>query len=500
MSSAELVELVKQMQEQMKYMSAKMDAYTETMQLQKEEILYLKSKTNNSSSSTGSEVTTSGIDKELQKQMVRDSIETAKIAKDAVPKLLIASPGNFADWRERLQEVLKLKPYRGVAKFLQDVGLKPVTGIVKVEPTTESKTTPSLTAESIPEETFENFFAFLTSKLTDEFRPKIKEANRCAKASDQLKYLWAAIQQNFVLNTATVRGAKTDEWGELRQHPEETFDNYVTRVGELRMTINTMFSPIISHEKIDDDDMLTKIKKLNPYYQQMMGQTIDSMKNQRESYSLQEYITNLSTVEKEYEITHPAERTERVNMARTTTPLPIQSVTNFRATINSAQAKQEWLCNNWNGEPGSCKYGQNCRFKHTNDKAVRRAHLKKVQEWQAAQKAKADESKKRKNEDKSAKKAAAQASNAAAQASNGVTAKDYAEIARAMVVAMKDLGTPSKSVSWPDADKGKQIEERREKEGRGREREKKEEREKEKNGKVELERKKQRKEKKRRGK
>ena len=394
--------------------------------------------------------------------MVRDSIETAKIAKDAVPKLLIASPGNFADWRERLQEVLKLKPYRGIAKFLQDVGLKPVTGIVKVEPTTESKTTPSFTAESIPEEIFENFFAFLTSKLTDEFRPKIKEANRCTKASDQLKYLWAAIQQNFVLNTETVRGAKTDEWGELRQHPEETFENYVTRVGELRTTINTMFSPIIGHEKVDDADMLTKIKKLNPYYQQMMGQTIDSMKNQRESYSLQEYISNLSTVEKEYDITHPAEKTERANMARTTTPLPIQPVTNFRATVNSAQAKQEWLCNNWNGEPGSCKYGQNCRFKHTNDKAVRRAHLKKVQEWQAAQKAKADESKKKKNEDKSAQRAAT-------QASNGVTAKDYVEIARAMMVVMKDLGDPSKSVSWPDTDKGKQIEEKIEREGGERE-------------------------------
>ena len=487
-------DMLKAMNESMQAMQAVIQDQHAFIKSQGEAIEVLKSKiTSGEGSLTGS------TDKERQKQMVKDSMETAKIAKEAVPKLMIASPGNYADWRERLQEVLKLRPYRGIAKFLQNVGLKPVTGILKIESTDESKTLSLSTDENIPDETFENFFAFLTSKLTDDFRPKIKEANRLAKASDQLKYLWAAIQQNFVLNTATVRGAKTDEWGELRQHPEETFDNYVTRVGELRMTINTMFSPIIGHEKIDDDDMLTKIKKLNPYYQQMMGQTIDSMKNQRESYSLQEYITNLSTVEKEYEITHPAERTERVNMARTTTPLPIQSVTNFRATINSAQAKQEWLCNNWNGEPGSCKYGQNCRFKHTNDKAVRRAHLKKVQEWQAAQKTKADESK-RKKEDKSAKKAAAKASNAAAQASNGVTAKDYAEIARAMIVAMKDLGTPSKSVSWPDADKGKQIEERREKEGRGRERERKRRREKKRRMGRWKERKKQRKEKKRRGK
>jgi hypothetical protein len=150
-------------------------------------------------------------------------------------------------------------------------------------------------------------------------------------------------------------------------------------------------------------------------------------------------------------------------MARTTAPLPVQPGSTFRAVVNSTQAKQEWLCNNWNGEPGSCKYGQNCRFKHTNDKVERRAHLKKVQEWRAAQKTKVDESKQRKNDDKSAKKAAAkdQASSGAAAAS----AKDYVEIARAMMVVMKDLGAPSKdpskSVSWLDAEKGKRIEERR---------------------------------------
>ena len=114
----------------------------------------------------------------------------------------------------------------------------------------------------------------------------------------------------------------------------------------------------------------------------------------------------------------------------------------------------------------------------------RRAHLKKVQEWRAAQKTKVGESKQRKNDDKSAKKAAAQD-----QASSGSAAKDYVEIARAMMVVMKDLGDPSKypskSVSWPETDKGKM--ERREKEGREKGGERKEEREKEKNGMMERE-------------
>ena len=353
---------------------------------------------------------------------------------------------------------------------------------MKVEPTTESKTTPSLTAESIPEETFENFFAFLTSKLTDEFRPKIKEANRCTKASDQLKYLWAAIQQNFVLNTETVRGAKTDEWGELRQHPEETFENYVTRVGELRTTINMMFSPIIGHEKVDDADMLTKIKKLNPYYQQMMGQTIDSMKNQRESYSLQEYISNLNTVEKEYDITHPAEKTERVNMARTTTALPVQPGTTFRATLDSSQAKV-LLCNNWNGKPGSCPWAENCRFNHSKDVQVRNAHLKKVKERKAALQAKKDQW--RADKEKSAENASSAASDggkapvSAGGKAHVVTkgAKDYAKVARAMLAMMDDLSEPLNQ--WPDVTKGKQAEERREKERREKEKDT-EEKEKEK--------------------
>jgi hypothetical protein len=238
-----------------------------------------------------------------------------------------------------------------------------------------------------------------------------------------------------------------------------------------------MFLPLLGHEKIDDSDMLTKIKTLNPYYMKMMSQNIITMETKRKKYGLQEWITNLECVESQYDIINPQEKTERVNMARTTTPLPVQPGTNFRATINAAQAKQEWLCNNWNGEPGSCKYGQHCRFKHTNDKVVRRAHLKKVQEWQATKKAKADESKQRRNEEKSAKKASAKD-----QASSGSAAKDYVEIARAMLVAMKDLDVPSKipskSVSWPETDKGKRIEERREKEGGERERERRRERKK----------------------
>jgi hypothetical protein len=268
------------------------------------------------------------------------------------------------------------------------------------------------------------------------------------------------------------------EWYKVQQETEETFKEYVSRITKLRTVINSMFLPLLGHEKIDDSDMLTKIKTLNPYYMKMMSQNIITMETKRKKYGLQEWITNLECVESQHDIINPQEKTERVNMARTTTPLPVQPGTNFRATVNAAQAKQEWLCNNWNGEPGSCKYGQHCRFKHTNDKVVRRAHLKKVQEWQATQKAKADESKKKKNEDKSAKETAKKA---AAQASGGAAAKDYVEIARAMLVAMKDLGAPSKapskSVSWLETDKGKRIEEKREREGGEREREKGEERE-----------------------
>ena len=155
-------DMLKAMNESMQAMQAVIQDQHAFIKSQGEAIEVLKSKiTSGEGSLTGS------TDKERQKQMVKDSMETAKIAKEAVPKLMIASPGNYADWRERLQEVLKLRPYRGIAKFLQNVGLKPVTGIVKIESKDESTTLSLSTDENIPDETFENFFAFLTSKLTE---------------------------------------------------------------------------------------------------------------------------------------------------------------------------------------------------------------------------------------------------------------------------------------------------------------------------------------------
>ena len=392
---------------------------------QGEEIEILKNKI-----SSGKGSVTSVADKEQQKQMAKDATETAKIVKDAVPVLLIGSPGNYDKWKERLLEVFKLQHYVPIANFLHGVGLEEVTGIVKKEEP-ETKTIIAEDVPTISEQAAQNFFAFLTSKLDDGFGPVVREANKCKTSSLQLKHLWGGIQRNFVLNTEVVRSAKMQEWYKVQQETEETFKEYVNRITKLRTVINSMFLPLLGHEKIDDSDMLTKIKTLNPYYMKMMSQNIITMETKRKKYGLQEWITNLECVESQHDIINPQEKTERVNMARTTTPLPVQPGTNFRATVNAAQAKQEWLCNNWNGEPGSCKYGQHCRFKHTNDKVVRRAHLKKVQEWQATQKAKADESKKKKNEDKSAKETAKKA---AAQASGGAAAKDYVEIARAMMV------------------------------------------------------------------
>ena len=78
-----------------------------------------------------------------------------------------------------------------------------------------------------------------------------------------------------------------------------------------------MFLPLLGHEKIDDSDMLTKIKILHPFYMKMMSQNIITMETKRKKYGHQEWITNLECVESQHDIISPQEKTERVNMART---------------------------------------------------------------------------------------------------------------------------------------------------------------------------------------
>ena len=191
--------------------------------------------TTTSSISTGSVTRSAVDDKETKKQLAKDAAETAKLAKEAVPKLLMATPGNYEKWKERLQEVFKLRSYREIAKFLSGIGLESVTGIVKKEEvkvgSSSSSSTPISThaAPTISDEAAENFFAFLTSKLDDEFGSIVREANKCASASLRLKQLWSGIQRNFLLNTAAVREAKMAEWYALQQEPDESFKKYIDR-------------------------------------------------------------------------------------------------------------------------------------------------------------------------------------------------------------------------------------------------------------------------------
>ena len=188
MSIEELTKLVESMNQRMIGMQEFMkDQAQEIDELRRE----LKT-TTTSSISTGSVTRSAVDDKETKKQLAKDAAETAKLAKEAVPKLLMATPGNYEKWKERLQEVFKLRSYREIAKFLSGIGLESVTGIVKKEEvkvgSSSSSSTPISThaAPTISDEAAENFFAFLTSKLDDEFGSIVREANKCEGASLRL--------------------------------------------------------------------------------------------------------------------------------------------------------------------------------------------------------------------------------------------------------------------------------------------------------------------------
>ena len=95
-NSAEIMTSMEKLEEMMQAMNKSMQAMQVVIQDQHkfiknqgEEIEILKNKI-----SSGKGSVTSVADKEQQKQMAKDATETAKIVKDAVPVLLIGSPGN----------------------------------------------------------------------------------------------------------------------------------------------------------------------------------------------------------------------------------------------------------------------------------------------------------------------------------------------------------------------------------------------------------------------
>lgn len=168
-------EMLKAMNQSMQAMQVVIQDQHTFIKNQGEEIEILKNKI-----SSGKGSLTSVADKEQQKQMAKDATETAKIVKDAVPVLLIGSPGNYDKWKERLLEVFKLQHYVPIANFLHGVGLEEVTGIVKKEETETKTIIVSSTPDAVPtisEQAAQNFFAFLTSKLDDGFGPVVREAN-----------------------------------------------------------------------------------------------------------------------------------------------------------------------------------------------------------------------------------------------------------------------------------------------------------------------------------
>ena len=260
--------------------------------------------------------------------------------------------------------------------------------------------------------------------------------------------------------------------------PDEDWSVWTQRVRRTYKEINDMFKVAKGAPKYDEEDFLSKLLETNPHYTKLMNPTILAMEAQRQDYTVDEWLKALTALGDEDKRVNKGIDTGYANMARTTTALPVQPGTTFRATLDSSQAKV-LLCNNWNGKPGSCPWAENCRFNHSKDVQVRNAHLKKVKERKAALQAKKDQW--RADKEKSAENASSAASDGGkAPVSAGgkapvVTkgAKDYAKVARAMLAMMDDLSEPLNQ--WPDVTKGKQAEERREKERREKEKDTEEE-------------------------
>ena len=317
-----------------------------------------------------------------EKEIMKESIQTQKDAKVAVP---ILTTNNFKEFRGKMTEVFKSKP--NIRNLLKGVGMEPTQTVVKKEEEQEraareeKEALSSQYASYVSNEEATNFFIWLTTKLDKTFSPLVEAANKIAKPTDQLKNLWGAVIGKFIVNSITVREQKMNEWGDVRNITDEEMDSHSQRVLWMREEINELYYVVTGTTKLDDDDVIAKLKRLNPYNMEICQKAIEAMEVNREVYKLDEWLNMLKKKVTEAKLKEQAEGgTGYVNMARTNNGLPERSTgDNFRTVLTKDQSK-EIMCFNFDGRPGSCRWERNCKFKHEMDKRKRDSWLAKIRE------------------------------------------------------------------------------------------------------------------------
>ena len=384
MQAEEVALLIKQINESNEKLVKTMmeDAEKRQVQLEKQEVMIYELRSEiKQGLGTGATGNNSSVTPRLDTLAIKETADQLKEARASVPNLKKLPISNHSEFIRKLANMLELK--KGMKQFLEDVHTNTTAEVEIVKTENQAKLNAvKLTKEgAISEVEAINFWVFLVSKIEDGGYDdllvvpiEIKE-----EPKKRLAKIWENIMREFQTNDEHMRDLVYEYWNDLKQDDDEKFRDYVVRTRELAKEVNEKFKLAgVSTEKVTADDIKRKLKfKMTPGQKEVFAAKLESMNSSREMYGLDEFISMLSTKEREMEsearLAQKHGDTKQVSgfMARTNAPQKAAgSSPYFTGKLHAQQAKST-PCWKFDGTPNSCPFGRTCRFAHVTDPVER---------------------------------------------------------------------------------------------------------------------------------
>ena len=244
------------------------------------------------------------------------------------------------------------------------------------------------------------FYVFIITKIPEELSSIYKRIPKSeTSGSKRLIILWSNILSKFSANSERDRQLANITWDQLCQNTEQTLSEFIDEVKEQADFINNLYSArkgtVYEDGKvlrIDDESIWAKIEGgMTPEYNEILRESMRAfgIRASGDELSLDAKIKIVESIieqeERMRELREKDYQSSEARMARTTEQKSTSNSPWFRTTIHKDQA-HKLVCHKFNGKPGSCAYGKNCRFKHIFNRKEREAALAANKAWRKQKK------------------------------------------------------------------------------------------------------------------
>jgi hypothetical protein len=331
--------------------------------------------------------------KDLKEQKNKDpNKKTIQQAKDNVPQL--NNTESYRNFYYYLREFLNLKPK--LCEFLETIELPDDREVLTPSQLYTKNKGALKIAESIDVNEMHDFYVWIVSKIHSDNETLHKKVNKKANVAKRLLELWYNILKKFNRNSSAARTLEQRKFDTLEQPNDidfswTLFEKFADKVIERAKIINNLWIGFTGSQysdnvpKIHDDEIWDKIKYgLNEEYKEKLDKIFELI-DEKPGANLREKLARVEaklvdkgfhdetkcTGDQEFDSRHSA------MMARTNVPKKRATDSEYSRVTMHKDYLKNLVCNNWNGRPDSCHYGNTCKFLHINNEDERNAAIAK---------------------------------------------------------------------------------------------------------------------------